>query len=343
MTSQHRSKKEFLGMAIILIVAIGPLAGCKDTRTEIKHTAQREKVAICIGGSPGLPALLAHEQGLFSKEVLDVVLKKYPAAPPAFEDLFAGECDMVTVGETPVVMKSFERKDFSVLATLATSDDATQIIANRERGIQRPEDLKGKRIFVLKGSTNHLFIEMFLLKNGLSAKAVTLIFKDVDDISEAISNSKGRIDAFASTKVLIDKPHKALGDKAVIFSSPGLCMITINLVAMNSFIREKPQVVKSVLTALLKADEFIKKERPQAIKTLSTALNINEHDMAKILDSYSWQVDLEQRLALSLEHEARWAMKNGLTKKTEIPNYLDFIYTDALRSLKPDAVTLIKN
>jgi ABC-type nitrate/sulfonate/bicarbonate transport system substrate-binding protein len=178
MAVRYMSKQAFLGMAIILIVAVASLAGCKGKTTESKRTARPEKIAICIGGAPGIPVLLAHEQGLFTGEGLDVTLKKYSAAPLGFEGLFAGECDMAAVGETPVVMKSFERQDFSVLATLATSDDATVIIANKERGIQRPEDLRGKRIFVHKGSTNHFFLEMFLLKNGLSAMGVTLIFKD---------------------------------------------------------------------------------------------------------------------------------------------------------------------
>jgi ABC-type nitrate/sulfonate/bicarbonate transport system substrate-binding protein len=340
MSLQHKSKKESPALVMFLIVAVMLSGGCKDKTPGRQHAAKPEKVTLCIGGSPGIPILLAHEQGLFAKEGLDVTLKKFPGAPLAFEGLFTGECDMVTVGETPVVIKSFERQDFSVLATLATSDDSAQIVANKERGIQKPEDLKGKRIVVLKGSTNHFFLDMFLLKNDISAKAVTLIFKDVKDVSEALK--KGRIDAFASTKVLINEPQKALGEKAVVFSSPGLCLITINVLTMNSFIREKPHVVKSVLTAFLKADEFIKKERPQAIKTVSRALNIDEHDMAGILDSYRWDVGLTQTLLLSLEHEAQWAIDRGIVKPATLPNYLNFVHVDALRMLKPEAVTLIK-
>ena len=39
---------------------------------------------------------------------------------------------------------------------------------------------------------------------------------------------------------------------------------------------------------------------------------------------------LDQTILMSLEDEARWAMREGLTDKKEIPNYLDFIYVDAL-------------
>ncbi len=51
---------------------------------------------------------------------------------------------------------------------------------------------------------------------------------------------------------------------------------------------------------------------------------------------------LDQTILMSLEDEARWAMREGLTDKKEIPNYLDFIYVDALEQVKPETVTIIR-
>ena len=51
---------------------------------------------------------------------------------------------------------------------------------------------------------------------------------------------------------------------------------------------------------------------------------------------------LDQTILVSLEDEARWAMKERLTDKKEIPNYLDFIFIDALEQAKPEAVTIIR-
>jgi hypothetical protein len=46
-------------------------------------------------------------------------------------------------------------------------------------------------------------------------------------------------------------------------------------------------------------------------------------------------------LLITLEDEARWAIKNNLTSATEVPNYLDYIYFDALDEVKPEAVGII--
>ncbi|UUZ63731.1 hypothetical protein LP417_31400 [Polaromonas sp. P1-6] len=57
--------------------------------------------------------------------------------------------------------------------------------------------------------------------------------------------------------------------------------------------------------------------------------------------SYRFNMALDQGLILALEDEARWAIKNKLTSRTEMPNYLNYIYLDGLKAVMPSAVTII--
>jgi hypothetical protein len=43
-----------------------------------------------------------------------------------------------------------------------------------------------------------------------------------------------------------------------------------------------------------------------------------------------------------MEDEARWMIKNKLTKEKNVPNFLDYIYEDALKAVKPEAVNIIR-
>jgi NitT/TauT family transport system substrate-binding protein len=43
---------------------------------------------------------------------------------------------------------------------------------------------------------------------------------------------------------------------------------------------------------------------------------------------------------LSLEDGARWAIRNKFTDATKVPNYLDYIYVDALKEVNPSAVKM---
>ena len=49
-----------------------------------------------------------------------------------------------------------------------------------------------------------------------------------------------------------------------------------------------------------------------------------------------------QALILAMEDEARWRIENKLTDKTTVPDYLDFMYIDALEVVNPGAVTVIR-
>ncbi len=62
---------------------------------------------------------------------------------------------------------------------------------------------------------------------------------------------------------------------------------------------------------------------------------------------YSWPsqefaVILPQAMLIAFEDQARWRIKRGLTDATEVPNYLNYIYMDALEEVKPEAVSIIR-
>ncbi|GAG37759.1 unnamed protein product, partial [marine sediment metagenome] len=53
-------------------------------------------------------------------------------------------------------------------------------------------------------------------------------------------------------------------------------------------------------------------------------------------------VGLPQALLIAMEDQARWRIENGLTDETDVPNFLDFLYFDALEVTAPEAVTIIR-
>jgi len=63
--------------------------------------------------------------------------------------------------------------------------------------------------------------------------------------------------------------------------------------------------------------------------------------LSNIANDYNFNVSLHQSLLITLEDQARWAIEHKLTDKSEVPNYLDYIYFDAMNEVKPDDVTII--
>ena len=67
-----------------------------------------------------------------------------------------------------------------------------------------------------------------------------------------------------------------------------------------------------------------------------------EGEVSADWDFYQFEVCLEQSLLSTLEEAARWALKGGLVDGREVPNYLDYIFPDALAQVEPRSVTIIR-
>lgn len=329
------NKKTLMGSIIVFVVVslgLGFYLLHKKPRHKEKVTLGMDIIASLI--------TIGQEQGFFSQEGLEVTIRKYPTGKAAFEGMLAGEVDMASVAETPIVFKSFGQQDFSILTGLSFSDNFVKIAARKDKGILKPADLRGKRIATPQGTVFHFFSHLFLIKNGLSENDVRLLFKKPEELISGLV--RGEFDAFSFREPSISEAKKLLGDKAVVFADPGLCLQTFNMVALKGLIKDKPETIKRVLRALIQAEEFSKKYPDKAKKIISRYMEISETEMAVVWSDVAFRVSLDQGLLLSLEDEARWVINNKLTDKTKVPNYLDFIYFDGLKAVKPEAVTIIR-
>ncbi len=329
----------FILTALISVIAVGGYYWLQKRPEPKEFTGHREKVTIGLDIIASL-IIIGQEQGFFSQEGLDVTTRKYPTGKAAFEGMFSGEVDMASVAETPIVFKSFEQQDFSIIAELSSSNNFVRIVARKDKGILKPADLRGKSIATPQGTVFHFFSHLFLIKNGLSENDVKLSFKKPEELISGLV--RGEIDAFSFREPSISEANKLLGDKAVVFAEPGLYFQTFNLAALKSFIKDKPETIKRVLRALIEAEEFTKKYPDKAKKIISKYMGISETEMAAVWSDVTLQISLDQPLLLTLEDEARWAIKSGFTDKKEVPNYLNFIYLDGLEAVKPKAVTIIR-
>ncbi len=95
------------------------------------------------------------------------------------------------------------------------------------------------------------------------------------------------------------------------------------------------------MKSLLEAEDYVK-ENPEESREFVRDRFDYESDYIE----YSWPkqefaVVLEQAMLITMRDQSRWAIKNNLTDATEVPNYLDYIYMDALEAVKPEAVGII--
>lgn len=306
--------------------------------------AQEMKKDIILGCETSIltsAVWIAEKKGYFREEGLNVKIKEFDSGRNALASLLRNkDMDICTAAQTPVVFHGFNRNDFAIMAAMVYSYNDVKVLARRDKGIKEPNDLRGRKIGITKGSTGHFLLNLFLNYNGLSCSEVDEIDLNASELPQALVD--GRVDAISTWEPHIMNAIKLLGEKALLLPSEDVFREDFYFVVLRSFTKDNPETLKMFLKAVEKGEGFIRENKEEAITIVSERLKIDKECTASVWDDFNFQLILDQSIFISLEVQARWAIREGLTEKKEVPNYLHFIYMDALEEVKPEAVTIIR-
>ena len=300
-----------------------------------------EPMALGLAENAGdIPPIIALDKGFFRAEGLEVRVKAWPAGKLALEATLAGEVEVATVADTPIVVQSFKRRDFVAIATFA-HNNPYRLVARRDRGIHGPADLRGHRVGVMAGTTSQFFLHSVLADNGIGPGEVTEVDVPAGDSAAAIVS--GRIDAVAAFDPQGYDAEKALGDNAILIPYERTRHEeTFNYAIRRDVLRDRPEMVRRLLRATQKAIVWMRGNREEAIAIAARRLKVDPAVFRELWGNYRPALTLDQGLIVSLENQARWAMTNHLVTGTEMPNYLDFLDPAPLDAVAPAAVSLIR-
>ncbi len=326
------------GISIILAVIGLSVSGCQEQAERYTGSIQ----TISIGTTTQeLSTLIwiAEEKGYFEENGLDATVKAYDTGIETKNALLTGEVDVADTVDFVITGLGLEEADIKVLASINTAI-IDYIIARRDRGISSLSDLAGKKIGIKPGSSAEYYLGRTLILNGLSLEDVELVAMHPPDMPEAIA--QGEVDA-----TITWHPHNyhiknSLGDNAIVWSAHGEQHVYWVVFCKDEFAQEYPGKVERLLKALVQAEEFVKNNNLEAKEIIAKRVNLDLQYIESDWPDFHFVVDLTQSMIITMEDQARWKIANNLTDKTEVPNYLDYIYFDALEEVKPEAIGIIR-
>jgi NitT/TauT family transport system substrate-binding protein len=325
-----------LAVAIVIGLAVGAYFWLSQEQPK-KYTGPVEKITLAAyAGETGALVYVAEDQGYFEKNGLEVTIKDYESGKAAADALIDGEADICTSAGFVLVSNSFDYADLRVLGTVATAE-VKELVARKDKEITIIDDLKGKKIGVTKKSGGEFSLVKFLTFNRISLQDVELVDLKPSEIVEAISN--GDIDAAFTWDPHVYNIKKQLGDNAIGW--PGGQDFYFVLITKEDWVKNNPAAAKRFTKSVLEAEDYIKDNSEESKEFVK-----DRFDYESDYIDYSWPkqefaVILKQAMLITFEDQARWRIEHGLTDATEVPNYLDYIYMDALEEIKPEAVGII--
>lgn len=299
-----------------------------------------EKITIALPTQPSAgPMFVALAQGLFRKHGLDVTSQVHELGMGGLNSVLENKADLVAVADTPIMFKVMKGEKIAIVCSIANSRRVTAIVARKDRGISNIRDLAGKTIGLTMGSNMQFLVDMTLLANNIPVTAVTTVNLKPDEIVDALQS--GRVDAVPAWHPYLAVLQQKMGAGVVSLYGDDMYRFRFNLVGRQDYVATHPATVRKVVAALSEAMQFIRNDPAAAKEIVGKFIHMDKAMLDKVFDPADFELKLDQSLLLALDDQTRWAIKNGLVEGDVVPNYLDYIYFDALQDVKPDAVTMI--
>ncbi len=298
--------------------------------------------SITIGTTPLESSALiyiAEDRRFFTDNGLSGTIRGYDTGASAYNGLLKGEVDIATPAEYPLIGGAFKRERVRAIASI-DKVSYFYLIGRKDRGIKDISDLKRKKIGVVRKTIAEFYLGRFLDLNGINIGQVTLI--DVSPSRSEDAIIKGDVDAIVSRPPYISPIEERLGVNAVIWPAQSGQALYAILVGRNDWIAGHPETVGRLLRSLARAEEYIILHPAEAKAILQKKLNLADQNVTKVWSENQFSLSLDQSLITAMEDEARWMIKNNLTNEKQVPDFLNYIYVDGLKAVKPEAVNIIR-
>jgi NitT/TauT family transport system substrate-binding protein len=327
----------FCILAVLLLTALGSWS-C--SRSDYSGKVE----SMTIGYSPfESTALLwiAEDRHFFSRNGLNITLRKYDTGVGSLDGMLNGEADIAAgTTEFPVAGRVLQKSRIRTIGSIDKSE-FVYLVGRKDRGIEKVSNLKGKRVGTTLRTIAEFHLGRFLELHGMNMQDITLV--DVKTPAEWVNAVvNGDIDAIATAQPYAGLAKERLGANAVFWpaqsSQPQYGLIS----STEEWITKHPELVRRLLKSLAQAEEYVIRNPAEAKAIVQRRLNLEASYMETVWSQNQFSLSLDQSLVTAMEDEARWMISNQMTTEKRVPDFLNYIYEDGLKAIKPEAVNIIR-
>lgn len=268
-------------------------------------------------------AVLGVASGDFQRAVAPAKLttQVFNAGPSLVEALFAGEIDIAYIGPGPVLTAHARSRGQSVRVIAGAAANGVRIVARPGSGIERFEDLKGKRVATPQlGNTQDISARHFL-KSVLNQPDLNNVLP-VPNAEQVALMARGQIDAAWvpepwGARLVAETGARAIAEEKDLW--PGQQFLLTLVVTTPKFLAQHPDIVENLLRAhrswtrqLVLEPQRCAAELQQALRQL-TGKDLPPGVLASSLAHVRFTDGLDEPALSSLQMFAQWSHELGFS------------------------------
>lgn len=283
---------------------------------------------------------VAQDQNFFSQNGLNMTSRTYATGAGALNGVLNSEADIaVGTNEFPLTTRALNNERIRTIGSISKSE-FIYLVGRADHGIEDLSDLNGKTIGTTFGTIADFYLSRFLSLNGINIQNVTLVdLKTPTEWVAAVVN--GSVDAVATAQPYANSAKEGLGANAVFWSIQSDQPLYSQAISTAEWIAGHPELCRRFLKSLYEAEAFVINHPAEAKTIVKNQMNFSDTYVEEVWHQNQFSLSLDQSLLLAMEGEARWLISNNITNATTIPNFLDYIYLDGLKTVKPESVNII--
>jgi ABC-type nitrate/sulfonate/bicarbonate transport system substrate-binding protein len=277
---------------------------------------------------------VAVDKGFMAAQGLDAEYKTFEAGGMTIAAAAAGTVQVGAAGELPGLKPVSDGARIVYVATgvYTGRSGGTGVAA----GIAKPEDLVGKKVAVLKGSTSELYQTLFFRKHGLDGKA-TVVNVAVPEMIPALS--RGDVQAIFVWEPWLTRMQETVPGTTVPwrYGSDGVYELHWGYWFNRDFVEKTPDVAEKTLRALVQAAEWINANKDAAAEIIAKPTRTSKADILKQMADLRYSVDLKRENVTHYTNNiVPFAIQQGLIKPSDPKAFVEsFFYPQLIKKVAP--------
>ncbi|WP_201382959.1 ABC transporter substrate-binding protein [Ktedonobacter sp. SOSP1-52] len=214
--------------------------------------------------SQSISFIVAQRQGYFAQEGLSICYNQVTGSVQQFNDLLAGNYDLISTASDNVVNRYVNQQLPLQLFSSFDRGTGLDLVANTSNGINSIEDLRGKSIIVDAPDSGFAYaLEKILLEHGLSLANGDYSFQPVGGVALryqqllAGQNTSGPVYAtlLSSPFTVLStyQPHLKILDTLSNYVNP---YQGTSLASTRTYAQAHPEVIEAFLRAMIRAQRY---------------------------------------------------------------------------------------
>lgn len=291
-----------VGTAMVAMVFTG-CAGSSSTVSQTGTTDGSEfkpvtlKVAYMPNMGSASAIIAGRDQGFYDEMGITVNLIQFQGGPAEIAAMASGDIEIAQIGHGAHALCVEGQAQIFGLDLYGKSDE---VLANKDKGIEKMEDLKGKKVAVTAGTSSEIVLDLALLRAGMTRDDIEVVEMDANGSVTAMIS--GSVDACASwspgTYVIKEK----MGSKVVSLAGNADFFDEVafpgSFIAAESFAKDNKEVLVRFYAATLKAMDYRKTHVDDVCRGLAKEIEVNPAAILATKNDYEWLTseDVEKSL-----------------------------------------------